>query len=545
LRIIKCLQTRFERSMAASSPIRADALEPVLRLGWDGELPFEVDANVLATGRTCIIGASGSGKSYAVGVICEELCKSQVPFAIVDTEGEYSGLKEKYELILVGDDAACDLQWSSLDLGQLASQAPDIAPLILDVSETEGSKEKIGELLSKVYEEVESRRTPYLIIVEEADRFVPQNGERVPIFGEVARRGRKRGIGLMVCTQRPSLIDKNILSQCGNQLIGKLVIKNDLQAVAQFFSGHELPKYLTTLQPGRFFAMGGLSAIPRLVTIRKRDTRPGGSTPQLGNRVVKPFSPAVVAALRRSTKPGKGSAGGLVGINPTFSAEDVPTIVKRDKSFIFFGKEEVVANAEPILRPMVEVGVAIKAGVIKKRIEMRYLILDGQTGKAVDLRDTPSMYEGLERLIGLNSQEIEVLRTTKPDKDMSILEIANKVGVSKEMLRRPMRLLEEKRLIRSFQVGKTRVFRRIFTFPEFPWHASEQPLEPVDHSKAKLEEYKLDEEKVREVIKGLISYSDVQTFKRFVYPLYRVELIMKRRKRIVWLDGTTGREIHP
>jgi len=244
-------------------------------------------------------------------------------------------------------------------------------------------------------------------------------------------------------------------------------------------------------------------------------------------------------------KPGKGSTGGLVGINPTFSAEDVPTIVKRDKSFIFFGKEEVVANAQLILRPMVEVGVAVKAGMIKKRLEMRYLILDGQTGKAVDLRDTPTMYEGLERLVRLNSQEIEVLRTTKPDKDMSVLEIANKIGVSREVLRKPMRLLEEKRLIRSFQVGKTRVFRRIFTFPEFPWHASEQPLEPVNGSKANLEEYKLDEEKVREVIKGLISYSDVQSFKRFVYPLYRVELIMKRRKRIVWLDGTTGREIRP
>jgi len=531
--------------MEARSPQGVDAPEPILYLGSDASGPFEVNGNVVATGRTCVIGASGSGKSYTVGVICEELCKSQVPFAIVDTEGEHSGLKEKYEVVNVGDGPTCDLQWSSTDLQQLGSQAPDIAPLILDVSETEAPKEKVGELLSRIYEEVERRRTPYLIVLEEADRFVPQNGEKVPIFGEIARRGRKRGIGLMVCTQRPSLVDKNVLSQCGNQLIGKLVIRNDLQAVAQFFSGHDLPKQLTTLEPGRFFAMGGLSPAPRLVTIRKLDTHYGGTTPRLGSRVVKPFSPRVTEALRRSAKPGKASPAALMGINPAFSAEDVPTIVKRDKSFIFFGKEEVVANAELILRPMVEVGVAIKTGMIKKRIEMRYLILDGQTGKAVDLRDTPAMYEGLERLIGLNTQEIEVLRTTKLDKDMSALEIANKVGVSKEMLRRPMRLLEEKRLIRSYQVGKTRVFRRVFAFPEFPWHESEQPLETVDDSKAKLEEYKLDEEKVREVIKGLISYSDVQSFKRFVYPLYRVELMMKRRKRIVWLDGQTGREIRP
>jgi Helicase HerA, central domain len=531
--------------MEASGPNRADAHEPLLYLGADGEKPFEVDANVLATGRTCVIGASGSGKSYAVGVICEELCKSQVPFAIVDTEGEYSGLKEKYELVLIGDDASCDARWASLDLGQLASQAPDIAPLILDVSETEGPREKVGELLSRIYDEVERRRTPYLIIVEEADRFVPQNGERLPIFGEMARRGRKRGIGLMVCTQRPSLIDKNVLSQCGNQLIGKLVIKNDLQAVAQFFSGHDLPKYLTALEPGRFYAMGGLSAPPREVAFRKRDTSPGGSTPKLGTRVVKPFSPAVTLALRRIAKPGTGPADGPVGISPTFSAEDVPTIVKRDKSFIFFGKEEVVASARLILRPLVEVGVAVRTGVIKKRIEMRYLILDGRSGKFVELGDTPAMHEGLERLVGLSSEQIEVLRTTRPDRDVSVLEIANKIGVSKEVLRKPIRLLEEKRLIRSFQVGRTRVFRRVFSFPDFQWHDSEQTLEPVDGSNAKVEEYKLDEERVREVVKGLISYSDVQSFKRFVYPLYRVELMRKRRKRVVWLDGRTGKEIRP
>jgi hypothetical protein len=128
---------------------------------------------------------------------------------------------------------------------------------------------------------------------------------------------------------------------------------------------------------------------------------------------------------------------------------------------------------------------------------------------------------------------------------MSVLEIANKIGVSKEMVRRPVKLLEEKRRIRSFQVGKARVFRRVFSFPDFQWHDSEQPLEQVEGSRAKVEEYKLDEERVREVIKGLIPYSDVQSFKRFVYPLYRVELIMKRKKRIVWLDGRTGKEIRP
>ena len=48
----------------------------------------------------------------------------------------------------------------------------------------------------------------------------------------------------MLCTQRPSLVDKNILSQCSNQSIGKLVIKNDLNSVAQFFAGRGPPDHL-------------------------------------------------------------------------------------------------------------------------------------------------------------------------------------------------------------------------------------------------------------------------------------------------------------
>ena len=85
----------------------------------------------------------------------------------------------------------------------------------------------------------------------------------------------------MLCTQRPSLVDKNILSQCSNQLIGKFVIKNDLNAVAQFFAGSGPPNQLTGLSPGEFFALGGMAPQPEKVKIRPRETRHGGITPKL------------------------------------------------------------------------------------------------------------------------------------------------------------------------------------------------------------------------------------------------------------------------
>ena len=218
-------------------PDLAQGQESVLTIGTGPAGPFNVDANQVVTGRTCVLGSSGSGKSYAVGVLCEELCRNGVPFAIVDTEGEHTGLKEKFEAIWVGAEEDSDLGWDNLDLPDLATQAPDISPLILDVSDLPDPRAKVAAFMEALYQTLSEKRTPYLVVVEEADKFVPQYGQRVAFFADVARRGRKRWMGLMICSLRPSLVDKNVLSQCGNQLIGKLIIQNDLQSVAQFFPG--------------------------------------------------------------------------------------------------------------------------------------------------------------------------------------------------------------------------------------------------------------------------------------------------------------------
>ncbi|HKT21511.1 MAG TPA: DUF87 domain-containing protein [Nitrososphaerales archaeon] len=268
-----------------------------LTIGKDG---FTVDADTVATGRTCIIGASGSGKSYTVGVLCEELCKANVPFALIDTEGEYSSLKQKFDLVWVADEEQADHRWGSFSVKDLADQAPTAAPLILDVSElTNNGRAVIGEFLTELYKVIDSRRTPYLIIVEEADKFIPQNGDSMPIFSEIARRGRKRGLGLILCTQRPSLVEKDVLSQCGNQFIGRLEIRNDLAAVAQFFPG-DTPRQLTTMEPGEFYIMGDISPEPQRVRVRERETPPGGASPLLGDREIQPLNLATTMQPHRA-----------------------------------------------------------------------------------------------------------------------------------------------------------------------------------------------------------------------------------------------------
>jgi hypothetical protein len=616
--------------------------------------PFSISADLIVTGRTCVIGSSGSGKSYTVGVICEELCKSKVPFVIVDIEGEYSGLKEKYEAIWVGDDDESDLKWSKkVDLKLLAKYAPDCPPIILDVSEAYRPKEKVNEFLIAIYREISKRRTPYLVILEEADRFSPQTGgERLQVVDEIARRGRKRGLGLMLCTQRPSLVDKNILSQCSNQLIGKLVIKNDLRAVDQFFSGYDPSDELTSLKPGEFFALGGLVSEPEKVKMRPRETHHGGKTPKLNFTTmqasvgkilesIESGAPPVTASLtlessstvspelenqplREEEQPGKRgnddehleplvpfprssihegtmnneqqlqqryeieqrtsalgqiseresiesqnlerdensqtlsleerfdwltagqrSPSAILGLAPMIEAESVPRLVKLERSYKLFGHKENVTQVGLAFRPLVEVGVRMRRGHLKKKFETKYFFLDGVSGRLVFATDRLGFRSGLERLIGLQEAQVEVLKVLRPDRDMTIIEVASLIKRPEDETRRLIKGLESKRLVRSTRVGRYNMYRTLVDLPKIDLVT--EPLTKLNELNLsdgfKLAKLRLKEDEVREVVKGLWEGADVESFRQIYYPVYLAELLLNDRKRYVWIDGRTGKEI--
>ncbi|MGI0091748.1 MAG: ATP-binding protein [Nitrososphaerales archaeon] len=583
---------------------------------------FRVNADIIATGRTCVIGASGSGKSYTVGVICEELCKNKVPFVIIDIEGEYSGLKERFEAIWVGDGEACDLRWKSLvDLRLLAKYAPDCPPIILDLSEADRPREKVSEFLISIYREVSRRRTPYLVILEEADRFSPQSGgERLPIFDEIARRGRKRGLGLLLCTQRPSLVDKNILSQCSNQLIGKLVIKNDLNSVAQFFSGRGPPTQLTGLASGEFFALGGFASQPEKVRVRARETKHGGITPKLNPTAVrasvgklleaiqtamplsaieirqkvaieipkkdqeeeqlvvsqhsapKPIRPKYEIEKIPSTEQDIASdpeeeqnqkappfviedapvdwdsgqkSTGILGLAPMIETESVPRLVKLEKSYKLFGQKENVTRVALAFRPLVEVGVRIRKGVLKKKFGTRYFFLDGVSGKLIEVTDRLGFRNGIERLLGLQEGQVVILKALYPDRDMSLIEVASSAKRLEDETRRLLKGLEAKRLVRSTRVGRANMYRRLTDIPKID--LTGQPLLKLNELNAsdgfKLAKLKIKEDSVREVVKGMWDGADIESFRQIYYPVYLAELILNERKRYVWIDGRTGKEI--
>lgn len=124
-----------------------------ITLGEGLELPI---VEVLA-GRSFITGKSGSGKSNTASVIIEELLDQQFPVMIVDTDGEYWGLKEDYEILHVGGDSECDLIVGPEHAEKLAELSLEQnVPIILDVSGYLEESEKADFAFESIQRQYES-----------------------------------------------------------------------------------------------------------------------------------------------------------------------------------------------------------------------------------------------------------------------------------------------------------------------------------------------------------------------------------------------------
>lgn len=123
---------------------------------------------------------------------------------------------------------------------------------------------------------------PMMLVVEEAHNFCPQQGLAIcsKVFRTIASEGRKFGLGLMVITQRPAKVDKNVLSQCNTQVILKVNNPNDLKAIASSIEGltDGMEDEIQRLPIGTAIITGGGVSMPLFVEIRPRESKHGGES---------------------------------------------------------------------------------------------------------------------------------------------------------------------------------------------------------------------------------------------------------------------------
>jgi DNA helicase HerA-like ATPase len=143
----------------------------------------------------------------------------------------------------------------------------------------------VTRIASMLWEARKRNEVPaHILVVEEAHNFCPERNVGNAVSGAmlrtVASEGRKFGLGLMIVSQRPAKVDKNVLSQCNTQVVLKVTNPNDLKAIVQSVEGisMEVADEVQRLPVGVALVAGGGLTQPVFVDVRPRLTRHGGKS---------------------------------------------------------------------------------------------------------------------------------------------------------------------------------------------------------------------------------------------------------------------------
>ncbi|SEW10835.1 ATP-binding protein [Halobacterium jilantaiense] len=267
----------------------ADADEQRIRVGElaDGS-PLEFPIVEVLTGRAFVTGKSGSGKSNTTSVVVEELLEAGYPVLIVDTDGEYYGLKEEYELLHAGADEECDIQVGTEHAEKLAHLAlEENVPIILDVSgylDGDEADELLRETVRQIFAKEKKLKKPFLLVVEECHEYIPEGGgmdETGNLLIKVGKRGRKHGLGIVGISQRPADVKKDFITQANWLVWHRLTWDNDTNVVSRIV-GSEYADEVVDLNDGEAFVQMDWSDenVERVQFKRKR-TFDAGATPGL------------------------------------------------------------------------------------------------------------------------------------------------------------------------------------------------------------------------------------------------------------------------
>lgn len=128
---------------------------------------------------------------------------------------------------------------------------------------------------------------PITLVCDEAHVYIPDDfqlsaSERrmVEVFEDIAKEGRKFGLTLLVASQRPSELNKTIMAQCANFIVGKLNNEHDKAMIKGMMpegSGSMIDS-ATMFAPGDVLVIGDAAPIPLKIHVELAKERPRSRT---------------------------------------------------------------------------------------------------------------------------------------------------------------------------------------------------------------------------------------------------------------------------
>lgn len=228
----------------------------IINIGKDAN----IDLQVLVNSRLLVQANSGGGKSWILRKILEE-SNGKVQQIVLDLEGEFSTLREKYDYLLVGSDG--DIPADIKSSGLLAKKVLQLGvSVIIDLYELKQHERimYVKNFLDSMINAPKSLWHPCLVVIDEAHIFAPEKGKSEALSSviELCTRGRKRGYCAILATQRLSKLNKDAVAECNNKLIGRTGLDLDMKRVADElgFTGKDKMLSLRNLKAGDFWAFG-------------------------------------------------------------------------------------------------------------------------------------------------------------------------------------------------------------------------------------------------------------------------------------------------
>lgn len=226
----------------------------------DDEKYLACDLDELIGTRMLVQANSGGGKSWLLRRILEQT-HGHVQQIVIDPEGEFASLREKYDYIHAapsGGDTVANPRSAAL----LAEKLLELrVSAILDIYELHPHErvrfvkiflEALVNLPKRLWHET-------LVVVDEAHAFAPEKGsaESLSAMIGLASLGRKRGFAALYATQRIQKLHKDAAADLNNKLIGRTSLDIDIARAGDELGFDKLKRReLPHLAPGQFFATG-------------------------------------------------------------------------------------------------------------------------------------------------------------------------------------------------------------------------------------------------------------------------------------------------
>ena len=198
-------------------------------------------------------------------------------FQISDDELKLNWMNELCSILMQG--SKLNTKLAGIKIIDFSEVPSDVLPLVIGL---------VARIVFTVQQwTIKENRHPLCLFCDEAHLYIPERINQdsaselsLKSFERIAKEGRKYGVSLIVISQRPSEVNRTVLSQCNNFISLRLSNAEDQAVIKRLLPDNlaGLTDVLPILDIGEALVVGDASLLPTRVIITEPSIKPESAT---------------------------------------------------------------------------------------------------------------------------------------------------------------------------------------------------------------------------------------------------------------------------